>query len=188
MPDTFANFRPGPPTPSRILRPAAFGLPTGFERYEVPGGGAILIPIGPGDRITIENTEGGQPCELIAAANGAVDAGILGAIANSDAAGLKALLAPPPGAAAPRTGPAGLMGLRLGIERRGINLAQCGALRLFGPDTAAGSSETFTATRQAVLIIAAPGTGSRPVWPPAHPPRSAANVLAHPAPTGYSSC
>ncbi len=147
-------FRSGPPTPSRILRPHAFGLPTGVERYEVPGAGGILIPVGPGDRITVENTEGGQPCELVAAANGVVDIDILGTTANSDASGLKALLANP-------TGP-GLAGLRLGIERRGIALTNARALRLFGADTPAGGSETFTASREGVLIIAAPAVAMDP--------------------------
>ena len=147
-------FRSGPPTPSRILRPHAFGLPIGVERYEVPGAGGILIPVGPGDRITVENTEGGQPCELVAAANGVVDIDILGTTANSDASGLKALLANP-------TGP-GLAGLRLGIERRGIALTNARALRLFGADTPAGGSETFTASREGVLIIAAPAVAMDP--------------------------
>ena len=149
-----ATFRPGPPLPSRILRPQAFTLANRDERYEVPGAGGILIAIGAGDRITVENTEGGQPCELIAATGGVIDAGILGATANSDAAGLKAMLAHP-------SGP-GLGGLRLGIERRGIDLAKAGALRLFGPETAAGTAETLTATRDGVLIIAAPGPAMDP--------------------------
>ena len=148
------SFRPGPPRPSRILRPAGFSMPTGLERYEVPGAAGVLIPIGPGDRITIENTEGGQACEIVAAADGVIDAGILGLPANSDASGLRALLANP-------SGP-GLGGLRLGIEKRGINLAQAGAIRLFSAETPAGTSETVTATRAGVLIIAAPGVAMDP--------------------------
>ena len=158
MPDTFRpdTFRPGPPRPSRILRPAAFSMPVGAERYEVPGAGGILIAVGPGDRISIENTQGGQICELVAAADGVIDAGILGRPGNADAAGLKALLATPAG-----PGP-GLGRLRLGIERRGINLARAGAIRLFDAQTPAGTTETLTATRAGVLIIAAPGAAMDP--------------------------
>ena len=160
MPDSpYASVRPGPPRASRILQPASMTLPAGAERYQVAGGGALLIAIGAGDRITVVNSEGGQPCELVAAdLRGVIDAGILGQSANSDAAGLQALLAQ-------RRGPGlapGLGGLRRGIERRGIALAQAGAIRLFGTDTPAKSEESFTACRDGVLIIAAPGAAMEP--------------------------
>ena len=56
----------------------------------------------------------------------------------------------------------GLGRLRLGIERRGINLARAGAIRLFDAQTPAGTTETLTATRAGVLIIAAPGAAMDP--------------------------
>ena len=152
--DTFPNVRPGPPRPSRILRPEVFSMPTGLERYVVQGGGAILVAVHPGDRITVTNTEGGQVCELVAAGSGGIDAGILGTTANSDASGLKVLLAA-------GAGP-GLGGLRQGIERRGIDLAKARAVRMFDAATPAGTAETFTATREAALIIAAPAPAMDP--------------------------
>jgi aminomethyltransferase len=142
---------PGPPRPSQILTPASLALHSGRERFEVEGGTAVLIRLEAGDRITLTNAEGGQRCEVVAAdAKGRIDAGVLGAVANSDASGLKALLAD------------GLAGLRLGIARRGIDLGKAGGIGLFRADTGAGEAETFTATRDGVVIVAAPGMAMHP--------------------------
>ena len=157
MLDLYPKVIPGPPRPSRILTPLSAQPHSGQERYEVPGNGAILIRLGAGDRVTVGNPEGGQRAELVAADDaGRIDAGVLGVAANSDAAGLKALLA-----AGPRLG-SGMGGLRLGLERRGIDLAKAGAIALFGTETPAGTEESFTATRDGVLVIAAPGGDMAP--------------------------
>ncbi len=146
----YPQIIPGPPRPSRILGPASVSATSGIESYEVQGGGALLIAIAAGDRVAIANTEGGQMAELLAAdETGRIDAAILGVPANSDAAGLKALLS---GGVGP-----GLGGLRLGLERRGIDLARARAVALFGRDTPAGTVETLTVTRAGVLVVAAPG-------------------------------
>ena len=130
MLDSYPRVIPGPPRPSRIVTPASLARHSGRERYEVPGAGALLIRLGTGDRVTLANPEGGQVCEMVAAdAKGRIDAGILGVPANGDARGLKALLAAGTGS--------GLGGLRLGIARRGIDLAQAGAIVLFGAETPA---------------------------------------------------
>ncbi|MGQ0567102.1 MAG: DUF1989 domain-containing protein [Gemmobacter sp.] len=148
---------PGPPRPSRILTPASVTAHPGRETYEVPGRGAILLPVAAGDLVTVVNTEGGQRAELVAADDrGRIDAGLLGVAANSDAGGLKALLAGGPNAGS------GLGGLRLGLERRGIDLARAGAVALFGGTTPAGTAETFVATRAGALVIAAPGATMAP--------------------------
>ncbi|MFZ1726530.1 MAG: DUF1989 domain-containing protein [Albidovulum sp.] len=143
------GFRSGPPRPSQIIQPNVFSLPPGTERYVVPGAGAIFVPVATGDRLTISNDEGGQPCEVVAVdGTGRIDAGILGARANSDAGGLKALLAGPEQS---------LRGLRMGIEARGVDLAQAGAIRFFDAATPARTDESLTATRDGAVIIAAPG-------------------------------
>ncbi|MDZ4311591.1 MAG: DUF1989 domain-containing protein [Cypionkella sp.] len=155
MLDSYPTVRPGPPRPSQILTPEPFGTRAGLEKFEVPGGGAWLIALGVGDRVTVVNLEGGQRAELIAADDqGRVDPGILGASGNSDASGLMALLAE---GKAP-----GLAGLRLGIERRGINLASARAITCFGEASPAEAEESFTASRDGVLIIAAPGAAMQP--------------------------
>ncbi|NBE06103.1 DUF1989 domain-containing protein [Paragemmobacter ruber] len=157
MLDLYPKVMSGPPRPSRILTPATVTARAGRERYEVVGNGAILIRVGTGDRVTIGNPEGGQRAELVAADGaGRIDAGLLGVAANSDAGGLKALLA-----AGPRLG-SGMGGLRLGLERRGMDLAKAGAVAIFGAETPAGTQETFTITRDGVLVIAAPGGDMAP--------------------------
>ena len=146
---------PGPPRPSQIVSPVSLALQSGRERFEVQGGGAALIRVGVGDKITVTNAEGGQRCELVAAGTkGRIDAGILGVVANSDAAGLKALLSGAVGS--------GLGGLRLGMERRGIDLAKAGAVALFDGQSPAGAKESFTVTRDGVVIVAAPAAAMDP--------------------------
>ena len=146
----YPRVRPGPPTPSRIITPASLALHTGRERFEVSGAGAVLIRVGAGDKITVTNTEGGQCCELVAAdAKGRIDAGLLGVTANSEAAGLKALLS--------GYRCTGLGGLRLGIDRRGIDLSKAGAVALFDSQTLAGTEQSFSATQDGVVIVAAAG-------------------------------
>ncbi|WP_315926524.1 DUF1989 domain-containing protein [Mesorhizobium sp. SP-1A] len=137
----------GPPRPSLILQPGLL-LP-GHERYQVPGAGAMLIDIEPGDRITIRNLEGGQPCEVLAFdKEGRCDPGILGAGANGDASGLKALLV---------DGDDSLRALRRGLDRRKVNLAKAEAIRFFDSATQAGAEESFTVARAGSLVVAAPG-------------------------------
>lgn len=149
MLDDYPKVRPGPPKPSVILQPRVFSLPQGTERYVVEGNGAILIPLESGDHVTITNTEGGQPCEIIAAnAKGGIDASILGTTGAGPAAGLQTLLT---------SDDQSLRGLRMGLDARGIDVGQGGAIHLFEGTTPAGTDQSFTATRDGVAIIAAPG-------------------------------
>ena len=91
-------------------------LPAGMERYTVHGNGAVLIDVEAGDTISVRNVEGGQACELLAwDKSGVTDAGIFGEKSNSNAAGIKALLA---------DGDDSLASLRRGLERRQVQLDQ----------------------------------------------------------------
>jgi aminomethyltransferase len=150
MPEaSYPTLIPGPPVPSSISQPGVFSMSPGTERYVVPGAGAMVFDVMPGDSFSITNDEGGQPCELIAAdAKGAMDAGVLDEKANSDAAGLKALLS----GSAPS-----LQKVRLGLERRGINIAKAKAVRLFDAQSPAGTSAEFKVVREGCVIVAAPG-------------------------------
>jgi aminomethyltransferase len=115
------------------------------------------MQLGQGDKITIINDEGGQPAELIAAGkDGRIDAALLGQTSNSDAGGLKAMLA------VDHTAANGLARLRRGLVARSIDLAMAGGLRLFGTTTPAGTRETFTALADGWLIVAAPGLAMTP--------------------------
>ena len=142
---------PGPPRPSLILTPTGFARHAGRERHVVPGGGAVLVAVFAGDLLTICNDEGAQVCEVIAAgADGRIDAAIIGLRADCDAAATKAMLALGPGR------------LRLGLARRGIDLAQAGAARLFDLATPAGARVTLTATRDGHVLLSAPGPAMMP--------------------------
>ena len=156
----YPKITPGPPRPSQILTPASMAVTAGLERYEVQGGGAILIAVAVGDKLTISNVEGGQRAELVAAdPKGCSDPGIMGASGDSDAAGLMAILAGGMGLGGVG---AGLAGLRLGIARRGIDLSQARAVLLFGETSPAGDSAAFTASRDGIVIIAAPSAPMQP--------------------------
>jgi len=146
---------PGPPRPSRILMPRSVAVQAGPERHEVQGCGALLVAVAAGDRVTVINTEGGQRAELVAADDtGRIDAGVIGAVADCDAGGLKALLAGGTGS--------GLGGLRRAMDRRGIDLGRAGAVGLFGAASPAGAEHSFGVTRAGVLIVAAPGAPMAP--------------------------
>ena len=90
----YPSIIPGPPRPSRILTPRDLERHHGRERHLIPGGGALMLRLGAGDRLTVVNDEGGQIAELVATtADGRIDAAILGQASNSGAEGLKAMLA-----------------------------------------------------------------------------------------------
>ncbi len=145
----FDPRRQGPPTASRILRPGIPLLGAGVERYTVEGGGLMVVAIEPGDRVTITDLEGGQPVELVTAdPKGRIDLSILGVKANAAAKGIREALSADEESARI---------VRRGLERRKIDLASARALRLFSAGSSAGNRAEFTAAREGVLILAAPG-------------------------------
>lgn len=153
----YPSVHPGPPRPSRILTPRDLERHHGRERHVIPGGGALMLRLGVGDRLTLVNDEGGQMAELVAAAtDGRIDAAILGQASNSGAEGLKAMLALGDAAGA------GLAALRRGIAAKGIDLARASALRLFAPDSKPGARAELTALDDGWLIVAAPGLPMAP--------------------------
>ncbi|MEM9637487.1 MAG: DUF1989 domain-containing protein, partial [Pseudomonadota bacterium] len=146
--ERYPQVVPGPPKPSAVIEPRVFSMPPGTERYVVEGCGAILIRVAPGDNLEVENSEGGQPCEIVACGpDGVGDPGILKTKADGRPIGLMALM---------QTADQSLRALRLGIEARAIDLAQCGAIRVFDNATPAKDTARFTASRDGVVIIAAP--------------------------------
>ena len=148
----YPSVTPGPPRASKILTPRDLLLHRGVERQTVPGGGAWLLQMGQGDRITVINDEGGQSVEVIAAGkDGRIEASLLGHAPNSDAGGLKAMLA------LGDRGRDGLSRLRHGLTRRGIDLAKAGALRFFDHATPPKARQALTALADGWLIVAAPG-------------------------------
>src|SRR5687768_14950348 len=72
-----------PPARSVILRPGMRALAPGVERYTIQGGRTIVVDLEAGDRITVNDVEGGQPCELIAfGVDGRADLGVIGVTGN----------------------------------------------------------------------------------------------------------
>ena len=153
----YPPVRPGPPRPSRILTPIGFSRQSGRERHVVRGGGALVVTIGQGDRISITNDEGGQPCELVMAdVSGCSAPDLLGATTKATPDGLKTMLA------LGELAGAGLGKLRQGLARRDIDLGTARAIKLFDIATPAGTAQTFTAEGDGTLIIAAPATPMLP--------------------------
>ena len=120
--DLYPGFQKALPNPA-VFRLRVFSLPPGSERYEVQGCGAILLRLEQGDHITIANTEGGQPCELISVDEaGRSDPDLLGTGALFPAKGLQRLLS---------TKDKSLRSLRMGLDARGFDVAQLAAAHLF---------------------------------------------------------
>ncbi len=142
------------PPASRILRPGVRTIPPRVERYPVPGGGSVVVPVSAGDGLLLTDSEGGQPCEvLFCDGSGRFDPAALGASGATDAAGFRAMLASASEGAA-RT----LAALR----RRNMDLAQARAIRLFGNQSPAGGTASLTVARDGILIVAAPGGAMSP--------------------------
>ena len=166
---------PGPPRPSRILTPHSAERHHGRERHVVPGGAAVMVQIATGDRLVLVNDQGGQPAELVvAAADGRIDAALLGLVPNTDAGGLKALLGDP-----------ALARLRVGIAARGIDLARAGAVRLFDAATPAKAQMDLTALNHGWLILCAPGLPMRPEAQDTATPLTLHITRANPALIGH---
>ena len=119
-----------------------------MERYTIQGNGAVLIEVEAGDTFTVRNVEGGQACELLAwDRTGATDPSILGEKSNSNAAGIKALLAEADDS---------LASVLRGLERRKVQLDQPKAVRVFGGATPAGTEQAFTVARDGGLRLQRP--------------------------------
>ncbi len=136
----------------RLREPGLLRVEPGSERYRVRGGGAVVLALAAGDRLTVTDLEGRQRCELAAfGPDGRPDAAALGARADGTSTALAALLAGDQDARAAAA-----------LRRRGIDPAGAPALGLFGGDTRPGDRESFTAQRDVVCLVAAPG-GPMPV-------------------------
>ncbi len=152
----YPHVTAGPPRPSRILLPRDMERHHGLERHRVVGAGGLLLQVGAGDSFTLINDEGGQIAEVIAARqDGRIDCAILGLKANSDAAGLKAILAKPNLSIDAQR-------LKLGLHSRKIDLATAGAFQVFDAATPAKLKFEFTASEAGWLIVAAPGGDMNP--------------------------
>src|SRR4051812_49343399 len=130
-----------------LLTPGLKPVDPSFESWWVRPGGATVVAVRPGDRLTVRDPDGGQPAEItVLDAQGAEDAAAIGARADAPATGLAA--APPDGRAARSLAE---------LHRRGLEPHDARAIRLFSTDSRPGASESFTAARAATVVVAAPG-------------------------------
>src|SRR5262249_47806476 len=113
------------------------------------GGGAIVVQIFAGDRLTIVDREGRQRCEIAAfAVDGRADLGALRLKVGTESAGIARLLAGQDEDA--RTIAAALRPRRLppGIDKAAL---------LFEGDSRPGETVELTAQRDCIAIVHAPG-------------------------------
>ncbi|ODN71651.1 DUF1989 domain-containing protein [Methylobrevis pamukkalensis] len=142
-------FRPGPPSATRALRPRSVTRAPSHERYAIRGGGAILVEVSAGDRVTVVSDEGGQIAEILAChRDGRSDPALLGETGGRVPSGLGALL---------QSEEAGLRSLRSGLAVRAIDPAGATAVTVFGTSSPAGDSASFPIRSEGYLVIAAPG-------------------------------
>ncbi len=150
------NVRPVFETPYErrgISEPGLPILPHGVERYPVPGGGSRAVSIRKGDEISVLDREGLQPAELVFFdENGISDPAMIGAVSNGDAAGVKQVLA------ADFSG-AKVLGKLAEAE---FDLGQAKSVRMFADGSRPGDMETFHASCDGLLIVAAPGQAMSP--------------------------
>ena len=135
-------------TLGNVVTPAIQLLPKGVERYPIEGGTARLIEVFAGDKITVEDREGLQPCEIAAfGQSGEFDTGILGFGHNCDADGIRQIVRE-------RSRHATYVGV---LEKLGADLRNINGLRIFAEQSVPGNRETFIASCGAKLIVAAVG-------------------------------
>ena len=114
-----------------------------LERYVVRPTGATALALGPEDRMTVIDPDGGQAAELtILSPAGKEDAAALGARADSPATVVRKL--------------ASESRFTHELAARGVNPGEAKAVRLFGEWSPPGASQSFRAERAATVVVAAP--------------------------------
>ena len=134
---------------SGVLVPGIPILPHGVERHVVPGGGSRGISIDQGDEISIVDKEGLQLLEMVFfASDGSSDAGMIGAKGHGKPDKLISLLS-----SGDRSGAMVLKSLRTA----GFDLKHGDAVRAFESGSRAGDTVDYFASKDGLLVIAAPG-------------------------------
>jgi aminomethyltransferase len=136
----------------RLLVPGLIPYDPTRETYRVRPGAATAVALGPDDRVTIRDLQGGQRAEVtVLATDGREDFAALAMPApDTDATVLRSLV---------DTGADGADALIAGLAGRGADPTRARALALFGESSLPGAETTFRAERDAVLVVGAPGRG-----------------------------
>ena len=138
----------------RAREPGLNVLPPGVERYRVIGGGAVVVPVFAGDKLTVIDKEGRQRAELAAfTADARFEPGMLGAKAAGPAMGINRLLAGDGEDAAV---------IAAALKRRGLPPQIDRAIALFEHDSVPGESAEFTVERDGFVVLHAVGQAMTP--------------------------
>lgn len=130
----------------RLLLPGLLEPDPALERYWVRPGGVTAVELAGGDEVTVLDNEGGQTAELTVLGEGGEDFTALGVVPDAPARTVQAMHEY-----------ADADAVLYALHRRGLRPDEAHAVRLFGPDSAPGAQDTFTAQRAATLIVGAPG-------------------------------
>jgi aminomethyltransferase len=126
------------------LRPADPFL----ETYWVRPGGATVVALGPEDRVTITDVDGGQPAEVtVLAPEGGEVPDAIGATADAPATVLRALVA---------SVADGAPEVVEDLAARGLNPTEAMAVSLLDPAGRPGAMTSFVTDRDIVAVVAAP--------------------------------
>ena len=137
-----------PPKPSIILVPGMLSLPDDTERYVVDGGGSIIVEVEAGEKITVIDKQGMQPCELIAFDRaGKPTPSVVGEKTNCDCQGFKAILA---------GNEASAIRARRSLQRRNIEISNARGIAVFGGLSTPGQKAEMDILRDGLLVICAP--------------------------------
>ena len=129
----------------RTREPGVVPFVPGTERYRLPGGGARVVALAPGDRLVLTDREGRQACEItVLGASGGVDFGALGLAADGKASALAAIAH-------------GDRAVGAALKAAAVDPTTAGAAVFFGDGSMPGETQSLVAERAAVCIIAAPG-------------------------------
>jgi aminomethyltransferase len=142
-----------------FITPGLAAPDPGVQTWWVRPGGATVVQVRPGDRISVRDPDGGQPAEItVLDREGGEDAAALDPAHPPDAPATVLRAALRNGAAA------GFLGE---LHRRGLKPDAARAVLLFGRDSPAGAAQSFTAQREATVVVAGPGGGRvvEGAWP-----------------------
>jgi aminomethyltransferase len=117
------------------------------ETYLVRPGGATVFGLGPDERVTVVDRDGGQVAEVtVLDADGRDDPAALGVRADAPASVVREALRDRNGSL-----------LVQELASRGLDPAEASAVRLFDDWSPPGSSQTFRSERPVTVVVAAPG-------------------------------
>ncbi len=133
----------------RLIEPGLPRIEPGTERYRVAGGGALVVGLSAGDRLTLSDPEGGQRAEVaVFSPEGREDFGALSLPASGPALGINRLLA---------GGDEAAKAIAAALRLRGLPGQIAKAADIFQHDSRAGESIGLTAARDCILVVHAVG-------------------------------